>query len=152
MQYSFSHSEQDQSSSCSKIRNCFHQRIKKSKARKNLWLNPTSDAFKALQSIVLDQHILGGLNYLTKFYHTGILEIFYALLNKWIPKHLYLSRLGMVTRSQLVVMDFNSGSNLPQAKTKSGQGKYKITKKWSSKPMKAKKDETNYFEMIDRTV
>ena len=63
----------------------------------------------------------------------------------------------MVTRSQLGVMDFNSGNNLLQAKIKGGQGKYnlgysKITKLWSSKPIKVKKDKTHYFEMIDRTV
>ena len=63
----------------------------------------------------------------------------------------------MVTRSQLAVMDFNSGSDLPQPKTKGGQGKYnlgysKITKRWPSKPIKVKKDKTHYFEMIDRTV
>ena len=115
-------------------------------------MKPTNDAFKTLQSIVLDKHVLGDLNYLTNFSHTGILEIFHALYNKWIPKSLHLSRLGMVTRSQLVVMDFNSGSNPPQAKAKCGQGKYKITKQWSSKPRKVKKDETRYFEMIDRTV
>ena len=68
-----------------------------------------------------------------------------------------ISHLGMVTRSQLAVMDSNSGSDLPQAKTKGDQGKYnfgysKITKRWSSKPIKIKKDKTRYFEMINRTV
>ena len=63
----------------------------------------------------------------------------------------------MVTGSQLAVMDFNSGSDLPQSKTKGGQGKYnldylKISKRWSSKPIKVKKDKRHYFEMIDRTV
>ena len=63
----------------------------------------------------------------------------------------------MVTRSQLGVMDFNSGSDLTQAKTIGGQGKYylgysKTTKRWSSNPIKVKKDKTHYFEMIDRTV
>ena len=120
-------------------------------------MNPTRDAFKGLQSIVLDKHVLGDLKYLTKFSHTGILEIFHALNNKWIPKSQHFSHLGMVTRSQLAVMDFNSGSDLPQAKTKGGQGKYnlgysKITKRWPSKPIKVKKDKTHYFEMIDRTV
>ena len=52
-------------------------------------------------------------------------------------------------------MDFNSGSNLPQAK--GGQGKYnfgylQITKRCSSKPITVEKDKTHYFEMIDRTV
>ena len=63
----------------------------------------------------------------------------------------------MVTRSQLAVMDFNSGNNLLQAKTKGGQGKNnlgysKITKRWSSKLIKIKKDKTHYFDMISRTV
>ena len=138
-------------SSCSKFYKCVHPRITKSKARKKLRLNPTSDAFKALQSIVLDKHVLGDLKYLTKFSQTGILEIFHALYNKWIPESQHF------TRSQLAVMDFNSGSDLPQAKTKGGQRKYnlgysKITKRWSSKPTKFKKDKTHYFEMINRTV
>ena len=118
-------------------------------------MHATSDAFKALQSIVLDKHVLADLKYLTKFSHTGILEIFRALHNKWIPKIQHFSHLGMATRSLLAIMDFNSGSNLPQAK--GGQGKYnfgylQITKPWSSKPIKVKKDKTHYFEMIDRTV
>ena len=62
----------------------------------------------------------------------------------------------MATRSQLAVMDISSASDLPQGKTKGGQGKYnlgysKITKPWSSKPIKVKKDKAHYFEMIDRT-
>ena len=105
-------------SNCSKFHKCVHPRITKSKAHKKLRLNPTSDAFKALQSIVLDKHISGDLNYLTRFSHTGILEIFHALYNKWIPKSQHFSHFGMVTRSQLAVMDFNSGST--------GQGKYNL--------------------------
>ena len=87
-----------------------------------------SDAFKALQSIVLDKHALGDLKYLTKFLtkfsDTGILEIFHALHKKWILKIQHFSQLRMVTRSQLAIMEFNSGSDVPQAKTKGGQGKY----------------------------
>ena len=45
-----------------------------------------SNAFKAQQSIVLDKHVLGDLKYLTKFSHTGILEVFHALCNKVDPK------------------------------------------------------------------
>ena len=143
-------------SSCFKFHKCVYPRITKSKARKKLWLNPTKDSFKAPQSMVLDKHFFGNLKYLTRFSHTGILEIFHALYNKWIPKSQHFSHLGMVTRSQLAVMDFNSGSGLPQAKTKGGQGKCnlgysKITKRWSSKPVKVKKDKTHYFEMIGRT-
>ena len=69
------------SSSCSKFHKCVHPRITKGKTHKKLWVNPTSDACKALQSIVLDKHVLIDLKYLTKFSHTGILDIFYALHN-----------------------------------------------------------------------
>ena len=63
----------------------------------------------------------------------------------------------MVTRIQLAIIDLNSGSDLPQAKTNGGQGKYSLdyskkTKWWSSKPLKVKKGKTHYFDMIDRTV
>ena len=120
------------------------QELLKANHVKKLWLNPTSDAFKALQSVALDKHVLGDLKHLTKFSHTGILEIFHALYNKRIPKSQHFSYLGMVTRIQLAAMGFNSGIDLPQAKTKGGQGKYnlgysKITKRWSSKPKKLKR-------------
>ena len=68
----------------------------------------------------------------------------------------HFSPLGMVTRIQLSIMDFNSGSTLPQAKINGGQGKYNFSylqiKRWSSKPIRVKKDKIHYFEMIDRTV
>ena len=56
----------------------------------------------------------------------------------------------MVTRSQLAVIDFNSGSNLPQAKTKGGQGKYDLG--YSRITKQIKKYKTHYFEIIDKTV
>ena len=99
----------------------------------------------------MDKRVLKDLKYLTNS------ETFYALYNKWIPKIQHFSHLGMVTRSQLAVMDFNCGSDLPQPKIIRGQEKYnlgysKIARRWSSKPIKVKKDKTHYFEMIDRTV
>ena len=50
----------------------------------------------------------------------------------------------MVTRIQLAIIDLNSGSDLSQAKTNGGQGKYNLdyskkTKWWSSKPIKLKR-------------
>ena len=99
----------------------------------------------------MDKNVLKDLKYLTNS------ETFYALHNKWIPKIQHFSHLGMITRSQLAVMDFSSGSDLPQPKIIRGQEKYnlgysKIARRWSSKPIKVKKDKTHYFEMIDRTV
>lgn len=57
----------------------------------------------------------------------------------------------------MAVLDFNPGSELPQATTKKGEQRYnmgfsKVTKRWSTKPIKQKKDKSVFFEMIQRTV
>ena len=128
-------------SSCKKFRKCTHPRIPKKAARNKKWLKPDSDALKALQSIVLDKNLLKDLKYLTKFSHTGKLEVYHALYNKWVPKSQHFSHLGMVTRSQLATLDFNAGSDLKQATTLKGALKYnvafsKVTQIWSAKPIK----------------
>ena len=68
--------------SCKKFHKCAHPRITKKAARNKKWLKSDSDAFKALQSIVLDKNILKDLKHLTKFSHTGKLEVYHALYNK----------------------------------------------------------------------
>ena len=79
-------------SSCSKFHKCAHPKITKSKARKKLRLNPKSDACKAVQSIVLNKHVLGELKYLAKISHTEILENFKSqkvntsLITEWPQK------------------------------------------------------------------
>ena len=63
----------------------------------------------------------------------------------------------MITRSQLAVIDFNEGSKLEQATTRQGEKRYnmsfsKITKNWSSKPIKEKKDQTYLHKMLKETI
>ena len=82
------------------------------------WIKPNTEAFTVLQSIILDPKLLADLQYLTKFSHTGVLEVYHSLYNKWAPKRQHFFYAGMLARSQLAVMDFNEGSNLKQAKTK----------------------------------
>ena len=102
---------------------------------------------EALQKIDLSKNILNDLRHLTKFCHTGILEAYHSLYNKWAPKKQHFSYAGMITRSQLAVMNFNEGSKLEQATARQGDKRYnikfsKITKNWPSKPIKKKKDQT----------
>ena len=85
------------------------------------------------------------VSYLVKFFHTGILEIYHSLYNKWAPKRQHFSYPGRLARSQLAIMDFNEGSNLEQATTEKGKKRYnvqfsKITKSRSLKPIKKEKD------------
>ena len=144
-------------SSCKKFHKCAHPRITKKVACNKKWLKPDSDVFKALQSIVLDKNILKDLKHLTKFSHTGKLEVYHALYNKWVPRSQHFSHLGMVTRNQLATLDFNAGSDLKQATTLKGALKYnaafsEVTQIWSAKPIKEKKSREFLLWFIDRTL
>ena len=144
-------------SSCKKFHKCTHSRITKKAARNKKWFKPDSDAFKALQSIVLDKNILKDLKHLTKFSHTGKFEVYHALYNKWVPESQHFSHLGMVTRSQLATLDFNAGSDLKRATTLKGALKYnvafsKVTQIWSAKPIREKKSREFLSRFIDRTL
>jgi len=54
-------------------------------------------------------------------------------------------------------MDFNEGSHLEQATTEKGEKRYnvqfsKITKNWSSKPLKKEKDRSYLHQMVKETL
>ena len=89
-----------------KFRKCEHSRLTKKQVKAKEWLSPKSDAFEALQNIVLEKKTLDDLPYLAKFCHTGVLEVYHFLYNKWAPKRQHFSYAGMLTRSQLAIMDF----------------------------------------------
>ena len=62
----------------------------------------------------------------------------------------------MIARTQLVILDINSGSNLNQATTKEGKKRYntsfsKMTANWSTKPIKEKKSDKVFQKSIFRT-
>ena len=62
----------------------------------------------------------------------------------------------MIARTQLAILDFNSGSNLNQATTKEGKKRYntsfsKMTATWSAKPIKEKKSDEVFQKLIFRT-
>ena len=120
-------------------------------------IDPKSEAFEALQNIVFDKNLLEDLPFVVEFSHTGILEIYHSLYNKWAPKRKHFSYGGMLARTQLAVMDFNQGSKLEQATTASGEKRYniqfsKVTKNWSAKPIKKQKDKSYLHKMIDETI
>ena len=58
--------------------------------------------------------------HLTQFSHTGVLEVYHSLFNKWAPKSTHLSYKSMVAQSQLATIDFNQSQNLEQVKNKDG--------------------------------
>ena len=114
---------------------CEHAELSKRDQLIKKWLNEGSPAFKALENAVKDKYLVRDLKYLTDFNHTGNLEVYHSLYNKYCPKRLHFSYGGTIARSQLAVLDFNSGSVTTQAKTGSGELRYKqqyskITESW----------------------
>ena len=65
-----------------KFQKCIHPRLTKKQIKGKEWLSPKSEAFEALQNIALDKKVLEDLSHLTKFCHTGVLEIYHSLYNK----------------------------------------------------------------------
>ena len=140
-----------------KFRKCEHSRLPKKQVKAKESLSPISDAFEALQNIVLEKKTLDDLPYLAKFCHTGVLEVYHSLYIKWAPKRQHFSYAGMLTRSQLAIMDFNEGSNLEQATTEKGEKRFnvqfsKVTENWSSKPVKKEKNRSYLHQMIKETI
>ena len=155
-QYYFSRSNIHHWTGFTKFHVCCHAPLSTEKQRKKNWLSPTSESFKALQDILFSNSILKYLSYLTKFSHTGTLEVYHSLYNRWLPKSIHFSFHGMIARTQLAILDFNSGSNLNQATTKEGKKRYnasfsKMTATWSAKSIKQKKSDKVLQKLIFRT-
>ena len=135
------------------FKRCEHPKLTK----QSKWLQERSPSYIALEKIVTNKNIIGDLRYLANFCHTGSLEVFHSLLNKYCPKRLHFSLHGMVARTQLAVLDYNSGANVEQAKTKTGTLRYKqnfsrVTQTWVVKRIAGKKDRMYVSELMEQTV
>ena len=87
---------------------CEHPELTKKQIKSKEWPSPNSDAFMVLQDTVTSKSVLNDLKHLTQLLHTVTLEIYHALYNEGVPKSQHFSYTGMVMRSQLGVLDFNS--------------------------------------------
>ena len=135
------------------FKQCQHPKL----TEKRKWLKEGSPSFVALERIVTDKRIIGDLAYLVNFCHTGSLEVFHSVLNKYCTKRLHFSLHGMIARTQLAVMDYNSGANVEQATTKGGSLRFKqnfsrITQSWVVKKIAGKKERTYLEDLIEQTV
>ena len=120
------------------------------------WLQPGTAAFLAVESIVKNKRTLSDLSYLVNFCHTGNLEVFHSLLNRYCPKRLHFSPHGMIARTQLAVLDYNCGADCSQATTADGALRYKqsfskVTQGWVVKKIPEKKDRKYLDRLIYET-
>ena len=142
---------------CKYYKRCAHKRLTKKQRSTKPFLKKSSPAFKALEGVVKSKSILKDLKHLTKFSHTGVLEVYHSLYNKYSPKRLHFSYRGMVARAQLAVLDFNSGVGLAQAKTKNGVFRFKqqfsrVTQTWVMKKLASPKERLYLKHLIDEVM
>ena len=100
-----------------------------------------------MRAVVLDANLIKDLKYLTHYMHSGELEVFHSLYNVYCPKRLSFSYERMYARTQLAVMDHNSGVGRQNAKTKEGIPRYntvlsKVSSQWVAKRIMEDKEKT----------
>ena len=110
----------------SEIYKCVHEKLPTEVLRLKKWLKEGTPAYIALEKVITAKNLLCDLKYFVDFNHTGQLKVYHSLYLKYCPKQLHFSYPGMVARSQLAVMDFNSGVHLTQATMKNNEPCYKI--------------------------
>ena len=133
------------------FKHCAHGRLQKRK-----WLKASSPAYKALKSVIEDKKTVDDLKYLVEFRHTGNLEVYHSVINKYCPKRLHFSFLGMIARTQLAVLDFNCGSSI-QAQTLDGVLRYKqvfsrVTQSWVVKKITKEKERDYLYPLLQKTI
>lgn len=87
---------------------CEHHLMSPQEVQKTKWLKKNSKAFKALQDVVLDTRLLKAMQNLTKFCHTGELEVYHTMLLKYCPKRLHFHYAAMKARLMLAALDWNT--------------------------------------------
>ena len=50
------------------------------------WLKKGSPAFESVKTIIENKRTLADLDYLVRFFHTGNLEVYHSVVNKYCPK------------------------------------------------------------------
>ena len=135
------------------FKKCEHARLTKKEQKRKRWLSEGSPSYLAVESVVTNRYLLADLKYFVQFNHTGSLEVYHALYNKYCPKRLHFSLPGMIARSELAVLDHNSGAGNVQAQTAENELRYKqsfskITKNWVVKKIAAPKDKQYLKDLI----
>ena len=91
------------------FKKCQHKKLTKKERSCKPFLKQLNPAYEALESVVINESLLGALKFLTKFNHTGTLEVYHSLYNKYSPKRLHFSLRETIARAELAALDFNCG-------------------------------------------
>jgi len=132
---------------------CEHDSLEKQRK----WLSEDSPAFQALKSVVEKKKTFDVFKYLVEFRDTGSLEVYHSLINKYCPKRLHFSIYGMIARTQLAVLDYNSGADNKQATKSDGSLCYKqvfsrVTQSWVVKKVMVEKTREYLQPLLQATI
>ena len=104
---------------------CEHEPPTAEEIKSTPWLKLDSPAHNALKEVVTEKKLLGDLQKMTKFAHTGSLEVYHSMLTKYCPKRQHFSYEGMQARTMLAALDHNNNTGRGQATTKGGGERFK---------------------------
>ena len=97
------------------FRECTHPPLTDGQIRKKKWLIPGSNAYVALEEVILDSRLLQAPGKLTEFCHTGELEVHHSLMLKYCHKREHFSYNGMFARTKHTALDHNSNPGRKKA-------------------------------------
>ena len=80
---------------------CEHEKLTDAQQIKKIWLDGKSKTYTELEGVVKDKALLKDFKHVSAFRHTGQLEVYHSLINKFCPKRISFSYLGMIARTQL---------------------------------------------------
>lgn len=120
---------------------CQHDELTNEQRRNKVWLPIGSPAHNALKEVAWKPKLLKDVCLLADFVQTGSLEVFHgSMAKKYVSKSQHYSYSGMVSRTQLAIIDHNSSVGRGVATTASGEQRYKcvypkLQKQWVAKPI-----------------
>ena len=138
---------------CTLFHECSHAPMSNEMRETKKWLVKGSPSYETLKSTVMNEKRFKDLKYLTQFRHSGELEVLHALYNAYCSKRFAFSYEGMYARTQVAIMDHNSGVGRSQAVTKRGKVRFKtvytkVSAPWVAKKIMEDKDKSYIREIL----
>ena len=109
------------------LKACSHGNLS-AKDREKAWLHPDSLSVKKVRQAIMghDRSRFNDLQYMLRFTHTGQIESWNALHNKYANKNYFYRPSGMFIRAALTALDWNANIGRMQAQNASGQFRYQL--------------------------
>ena len=135
-----------------KFKKCQHPVLTKEEKWKKAWLEEDSKMYAALVAVVKRKSLLNNLAFTQV-----ILKYSICCAISTILKRLHFSYYKMIARSQLAILDYNSGIGLKLAQTKDGWDCFKltyskVTENWCVKKILCQKSNGYIEDLLETTV